>query len=58
MPAILEVVPQVETESETKSRKESATIPEEKPVSPAPKRRTLLQRIFEGHEEYLGYTPD
>jgi hypothetical protein len=54
MPAILEVVPQVETESE----KEIETVREPEPVPPTPKRRTLLQRIFEGHEEYLGYTPD
>ncbi len=54
MPAILEVVPEVETES----RKHNVTIGEEKPPSPASRRRTLLHRIFEGHEEYLGYTPD
>jgi hypothetical protein len=54
MPAILEVVPQVETESP----KEIETIREPQPVAPTPKRRTLLHRIFEGHEEYLGCTPD
>ncbi|MFZ0199523.1 MAG: hypothetical protein WB523_22685 [Candidatus Sulfotelmatobacter sp.] len=54
MPAILEVVPQVETES----RKKTVTTREPEPVAPTPKPRTLLQRIFEGHEEYLGYTPD
>ncbi len=54
MPAILEVVPPVETES----RKETVTIREPKPVAPKAQPRTLLQRIFVGHEEYLGYTPD
>jgi hypothetical protein len=54
MPAILEVVPQVETESPL----EIETIREPEPVAPTPTRRTLLQRIFEGYEEYLGYTPD
>lgn len=54
MPAILEVVPEVEPASP----KETTTIREAKPVAPTPKPRTLLQRIFEGHEEYLGYTPD
>jgi hypothetical protein len=54
MPAILDVVPQVEPES----RKETVTIREPKPVAPKPQSRTLLQRMFEGNEEYLGYTPD
>jgi hypothetical protein len=54
MPAILEVVPQVETESP----KEIETIREPQAAAPTPKRLTLLQRILEGHEEYLGYTPD
>jgi hypothetical protein len=54
MPAILEVAPQVESES----RKETVTTREPKPAAPKPQPRTLLQRVFEGHEDYLGYTPD
>jgi hypothetical protein len=54
MPATLEVVPQVEPDS----RKETVTIREPMPVTPKSQGRTLLRRIFEVHEEYLGYTPD
>jgi hypothetical protein len=54
MPATLEVVPQVEPDS----RKETPIIREPKPLTPKSQGRTLLQRVFEAHEEYLGYTPD
>ncbi len=47
--------PEVETEVEEETTKIS------EPKLPTPfrqKPRTLLEEIFEGHEDFLGYTPD
>ena len=51
--------PVLDREVETEVEKETAKISEPKPPGPLrPKRRTLLEEIFEGHEDFLGYTPD
>jgi hypothetical protein len=49
----------LEPEVEPKVEKKTVNLSGPKPATPLrPKRRTLLEEIFEGHEEYLGYTPD
>lgn len=51
--------PVLDPEVETEVEKETAKLSEPKPPGPLrPKRRTLLEEIFEGHEDFLGYTPD
>jgi hypothetical protein len=54
MPASLEVAPQVEPYSQDETLK----LREPKPVAPKRQVRSLLHEIFEGHEEFLGLTPD
>ncbi len=50
------ITPEEELAEEKKTVKASA--PKPKPVRPKQARQTLLEEIFEGHEEFLGYTPD
>ncbi len=47
------IAPQVE---ELVAKKTTQSGP--KPVSPKPHTRSPLAEIFEGHEEFLGWTPD
>ncbi len=47
--------PEVEFEIEEEVLAELET---KRPAPPAPKRRNLLEEIFQGHEDFLGLTPD
>ena len=47
--------PEVEFEIEEELVNESKT---KRPAPPTSKRRNLLEEIFEGHEDFLGLTPD
>jgi hypothetical protein len=48
--------PEEELAAEKKTVKASA--PKPKPVRPKQRNLTVLEEIFEGHEEFLGYTAD
>ena len=48
------IAPLVEDPIETKTPE----VRESKPVGPKQPDRSLLAEIFEGHEEFLGLTPD
>jgi hypothetical protein len=51
--------PVLDPEVETEVEEETPKISELKPPTPfRQKPRTLLEEIFEGHEDFLGYTPD
>ncbi|MFZ0420267.1 MAG: hypothetical protein WAM04_19340 [Candidatus Sulfotelmatobacter sp.] len=50
--------PNVITHAELASEKETEEIVTPKPVTLKKHLRKLLHRIFEGHEEFLGRTPD
>jgi hypothetical protein len=52
--AAANIAPQVEPPVE----KKIVRTYEPKPVAPKPPVRNLLSEIFEGHEEFLGWTPD
>ena len=40
------------------AKQNSAAVSEHKPLSLGQRIKVLLRDIFEGHEEYLGVTPD
>ncbi len=48
---------EVEEESREVSKPVAKTEAREEVVAPAPK-KSLARRIFEGHEDFLGCTPD
>ncbi len=50
--------PNVIEHAELASERESVQIAKPKPVTLKKRLRNLLHRIFEGHEEFLGRTPD
>ncbi len=39
-------------------REKSAPLDEPQPLGPKESPRSLLAEIFQGHEEFLGWTPD
>ena len=50
------IAPPVEPPVENKEK--TAQVREPKPVVPKQRVRDLLVKIFEGHQEFLGWTPD
>ncbi|MFZ0954507.1 MAG: hypothetical protein WAN17_19710 [Candidatus Sulfotelmatobacter sp.] len=52
------IAPEEELELEKKDLKVCETKSKPKPAGQKRPDRSLLQKIFEGHEEFLGYTPD
>jgi hypothetical protein len=51
------IAPQ-EEEEELAIEKKTVRLPEPKPLAQKQPSRSLLSEIFEGHEEFLGLTPD
>ena len=51
------IAPQ-EEEEEIAIEKKTVRLPEPKPLAQKQPSRSLLSEIFEGHEEFLGLTPD
>jgi hypothetical protein len=53
------ISPVLDPEVETEVEKGTIKVSEPKIPNPLrPKQRTLLEEIFEGHQDFLGYTPD
>jgi|HubBroStandDraft_5_1064220.scaffolds.fasta_scaffold67725_2 hypothetical protein len=53
------ISPVLDPEVETEVEKETAKASEPKiPASLRPKPRTVLEEIFEGHQDFLACTPD
>ena len=52
--AATSIAPQEEVAVEKKTNK----VCESKPMAPKPQAQNLVAKIFEGHEEFLGWTPD
>jgi hypothetical protein len=53
------ISPVLDPEAETELERETAKVPKTKIPTPLrPKPRTLIEEIFEGHQDFLGYTPD
>ncbi len=51
-------VPQVKLHVEKRTLEIVESKPESKPVSARQRIRNLLLKIFEGHQDFLGRTPD
>lgn len=47
-----------EEEVALKNKTQKVREPKPEPASPKPPPRDLVHRIFEGHEDFLGWTPD